>query len=44
MAEAIAATDMATIVGKVAWNGTGVPPFAAKNVCKTQLTGGQWRL
>ncbi len=43
VAEAIAATDMATIVGKVAWNGAGVPEFAAKNVCKTQLTGGQWR-
>ena len=20
-----------------------LPPFAAKNVCKTQLVGGQWR-
>ncbi len=44
VAEAIAATDMATIVGKVAWNGAGVPEFAAKNVCKTPLTGGQWRM
>ena len=26
------------------WNGKGVPPFAAKNVTKTPLVGGQWRL
>jgi branched-chain amino acid transport system substrate-binding protein len=32
-----------TAVGKIAWNGAGVPPFAAKNVCKTPLVGGQWR-
>lgn len=43
VAAAVAATDMATVVGKVAWNGANVPPFAAKNVCKTPLTGGQWR-
>ncbi|WEK52170.1 MAG: ABC transporter substrate-binding protein [Candidatus Kaistia colombiensis] len=43
IAAAIAATDMSTVVGKVAWNGVGVPPFAAKNVCKTPLVGGQWR-
>ncbi len=43
VAAAIAATDMDTMVGKVAWNGTGVPPFAAANVCKTPLVGGQWR-
>ncbi|MBB5754916.1 ABC transporter substrate-binding protein [Prosthecomicrobium pneumaticum] len=43
VAAAIAATDMATVVGKVAWNGAGMPPFAAKNVCKTPLVGGQWR-
>jgi len=43
VAAAIAATDMKTVVGKVAWNGAGVPPFAAKNVCKTPLVGGQWR-
>ena len=34
---------MSTVVGKVAWNGAGLPPFAAKNVCKTPLVGGQWR-
>jgi branched-chain amino acid transport system substrate-binding protein len=43
IAAAIAATDMETIVGRVAWNGEGVPPFAAQNVCKTPLVGGQWR-
>ncbi len=26
------------------WNGAGVPPFAAKNVTKTPLVGGQWRI
>ena len=41
--EAIAATNLDTVVGKVAWNGKGVPPFAAKNVTKTPLVGGQWR-
>jgi branched-chain amino acid transport system substrate-binding protein len=43
VAAAIAATDLDTIVGKVVWNGVGLPPFAAKNVCKTPLVGGQWR-
>lgn len=43
VAAAIAATDMATVVGKVVWNGAGMPPFAANNVCKTPLVGGQWR-
>jgi branched-chain amino acid transport system substrate-binding protein len=41
---AIAATNLDTVVGKVAWNGKGLPPFAAKNVTKTPLVGGQWRL
>lgn len=40
---AIRATSLDTMVGKVAWDGAGVPPFAAQNVCKTQLVGGQWR-
>jgi len=44
VSEAIAATDMNTIVGPLAWNGAGLPPFAAKNVAKTPLVGGQWRL
>ena len=43
VAASIAATDMETMVGKVAWNGAGVPPFAVANVCKTPLVGGQWR-
>lgn len=43
VAAAIAATDVDTIVGKVAWNGAGVPDFAAANVTKTPLVGGQWR-
>jgi branched-chain amino acid transport system substrate-binding protein len=43
VAEAIAATDLDTMVGKVAWSGAGLPPFAVKNVTKTPLVGGQWR-
>lgn len=43
IAAAIAASDLETIVGRVAFNGEGVPPFAAQNVCKTPLVGGQWR-
>ena len=43
VAAAISATDMDTIVGPVAWNGEGVPPFAAANVTRTPLVGGQWR-
>ena len=43
VAAAIAATDMDTIVGRIAWNGAGLPPFAATNVTKTPLVGGQWR-
>ena len=43
VAAAIAASNVDTIVGKVQWNGAGLPPFAAKNVTKTQLVGGQWR-
>ena len=42
-AAAIAATNLDTVVGHVQWNGQGVPPFAAKNVTKTTLVGGQWR-
>jgi branched-chain amino acid transport system substrate-binding protein len=43
IAAAIAASKVDTIVGHVEWNGQGVPPFAAKNVTKTPLVGGQWR-
>jgi len=41
---AIAATNLDTVVGKVAWNGADLPAFAAKNVAKTPLVGGQWRI
>ncbi|HWK67985.1 MAG TPA: ABC transporter substrate-binding protein [Rhizobiaceae bacterium] len=41
---AIASSKLDTIVGRVAWDGTNVPPFAAKNIAKTPLVGGQWRL
>ena len=44
VSEAIAATDMNTIVGPLSWSGAGLPPFAARNVAKTPLVGGQWRL
>lgn len=43
VAAAIAATSMDTMVGRIAWDGAGLPPFAAKNICKTPLVGGQWR-
>ena len=44
VADAIATTNLATIVGPIAWNGVGLPPFAARNIAKTPLVGGQWRL
>lgn len=40
---AIASTNLDTVVGKVQWSGANLPPFAAKNVTKTPLVGGQWR-
>jgi branched-chain amino acid transport system substrate-binding protein len=42
--QAIATTNLNTVVGPIAWNGKNLPPFAAKNVAKTPLVGGQWRL
>jgi len=42
--EAIAATDMETLVGPVRFGGENLPPFAAPNVSTTPLVGGQWRL
>jgi branched-chain amino acid transport system substrate-binding protein len=42
--QAIAATNLNTVVGPIAWNGKNLPPFATKNVTKTPLVGGQWRL
>ncbi|MEM9127827.1 MAG: ABC transporter substrate-binding protein, partial [Pseudomonadota bacterium] len=44
VAEAIAATQLQSIVGPIAFDGAGLPPFAAQNVAKTPLVGGQWRL
>lgn len=44
VAEAISATDLSTVVGPIAFNGNGLPPFAAQNIAKTPLVGGQWRL
>ncbi|MBG6148537.1 branched-chain amino acid transport system substrate-binding protein [Labrenzia sp. EL_142] len=44
VSEVIAATKLNTIVGPIAWDGKGLPPFAQKNVAKTPLVGGQWRL
>lgn len=44
VAAAIAASNLETIVGKIAFDGAGLPPFAQTNICKTPLVGGQWRL
>jgi branched-chain amino acid transport system substrate-binding protein len=44
LAKTIAATKLDTIVGRIAWGESNLPPFAAKNVAKTPLVGGQWRL
>lgn len=41
---AIAATQLNSMVGRIAFDGAGLPPFAAANVAKTPLVGGQWRL
>jgi len=41
---AIAATDMTTIIGPVKFGNEKLPPFARKNISKTPLVGGQWRL
>lgn len=41
---AVASTNLDTLAGHVQWNGEGLPPFAQKNVTKTPLVGGQWRL
>jgi branched-chain amino acid transport system substrate-binding protein len=44
LAKTIAATKLDTIVGRIVWGGDNLPPFAAKNIAKTPLVGGQWRL
>jgi branched-chain amino acid transport system substrate-binding protein len=43
-AEAIGKTNLSTIVGTIAFGSEAMPPFARKNVAKTPLVGGQWRL
>jgi len=43
LAAAIGATNLDTVVGKVAWGQDNVPEFARKNIAKTPLVGGQWR-
>lgn len=43
LVEAIAATNLNTVVGNIGWGKENVPPFARKNVAKTPLVGGQWR-
>jgi branched-chain amino acid transport system substrate-binding protein len=44
VAEAIAATNLQTIVGPIAFDGAGLPPFAARKRARRPLVGGQWRL
>jgi ABC-type branched-chain amino acid transport systems, periplasmic component len=41
---AIGATKLDTIVGHIEWGNKNLPPFAQKNIAKTPLVGGQWRL
>jgi branched-chain amino acid transport system substrate-binding protein len=43
-AKAVASTDLQTIIGRIKFNQDNVPPFARKNVCRTSIAGGQWRL
>lgn len=43
LAEAVASTNLDTVVGNLNWGKDNVPPFARKNVAKTPLVGGQWR-
>ena len=42
--KAIAATKLDTVVGQIEWATEKLPPFAQKNIAKTPLVGGQWRL
>ncbi|MCM2293810.1 ABC transporter substrate-binding protein [Allorhizobium sp. BGMRC 0089] len=47
-ADAVAAeigkSRLNTLVGPIAWGSDKLPPFAQKNIAKTPLVGGQWRL
>jgi branched-chain amino acid transport system substrate-binding protein len=42
--EAIGKANLDTIVGTIAFGNPALPPFARKNIAKTPLVGGQWRL
>ena len=42
--EAIGKSNLDTIVGKIAFGNPALPAFAQKNIAKTPLVGGQWRL
>jgi branched-chain amino acid transport system substrate-binding protein len=42
--KAIQTTKLETLVGHIEWHGKNLPPFARKNIAKTPLVGGQWRL
>ncbi len=44
VAAALGATKLDTLVGPLAWGSDQLPPFAKKNIAKTPLVGGQWRL
>ncbi|MEK9280895.1 MULTISPECIES: ABC transporter substrate-binding protein [unclassified Bradyrhizobium] len=44
ISKAIGATKLDTIVGRIEFGSDRVPSFAAKNIAKTPLVGGQWRL
>lgn len=43
LAEAVSATALDTIVGRVEFGRDNLPPAVAANVSKTPLVGGQWR-
>ena len=42
--EAISKANLDTVVGNLAFGNPKLPPFAQRNVAKTPLVGGQWRL
>jgi len=42
--KAIGSTNLHTVVGHIEWGQKNLPPFAQKNIAKTPLVGGQWRL
>jgi len=42
--EAISKANLDTVVGNIAFGSPKLPPFAQRNIAKTPLVGGQWRL